>query len=262
MSGGQHQLQLDASAISNAIDAAVVASTEAVHLHFSFLDMADLTRRADAPNVRMRFKSPDLTPEQRRAMHENWMLARAIQELLRAVRQGLEIAHVISAVVNKTHRVASAMTLAEFIEPFEKRANDLAFPDLLAQVNAQLETRLHFAESYQSLQTVRNCLEHRAGIVGVKDTKGRDELIVSVPSVKIFYVRAGQEIEVNAGDVIRPDEGQDHAEILMRIEEKQRAVKIGERLTFTLSELNEVAFACHFLGQQLVSRLPKAPPSR
>jgi hypothetical protein len=42
------------------------------------------------------------------------------------------------------------------LQPFEKAANDLNFPDLLAQVNAQLETSLHFADSYQSLQTGRS----------------------------------------------------------------------------------------------------------
>src|SRR4051794_25266742 len=73
-------LKLDPTAIIRAIDTAVVASTEVVNFHFSHLATADLAQRAEAPNVRVRFAGPDLTPDQRRAMHENWLLARAIQE--------------------------------------------------------------------------------------------------------------------------------------------------------------------------------------
>jgi hypothetical protein len=34
---------------------------------------------------------------------------------------------------------------------------------------------------------------------------------------------------------------------------------LGERLSFTQAEFVDIAFACHFLGQQLSSRLPKTP---
>lgn len=72
-------------------------------------------------------------------------------------------------------------------------------------------------------------------------------------------VAAGDdEIEVAPGQVVQPGEGKDHAEILMKIEEKKRTLKLGERLAFTISEFNEIAFACHHLEQQLVSKLPKS----
>jgi hypothetical protein len=254
----QHRLELDPSVIAKAIDAAVVASTEVVNFHFSHLQNADLSSPAHVPdNVFMRVKSPVLTAEQRRAMHENWVLARAFQELLRAVRQGLELAHVITAVVNRPHNVKSSITVAEFLKPFEVRANELPFPNLLAEVNSRLESRLVFADSYQSLQAARNCLEHRAGIIGERDTKGNDEIVISIPRVKLFYTRAGQEIELERGHLVAPDEGKDHAEIAMRIEERKRPIKIGERVTFTLTEFNEIAFACYYLGRDLIGRLPK-----
>jgi hypothetical protein len=43
---------------------------------------------------------------------------------------------------------------------------------------------------------------------------------------------------------------------MMKLDVRHRDVSLGERLTFTLSEFNEIAFACHFLGTQLSSRLP------
>ena len=106
--------------------------------------------------MRVRFKAPDLTSDQRRAMRENWLLARAIQELLRAVRHGLELAHVVTAVMNKKHSVKSDVTIAEFLKPFEAKATSLSFPELLADVNDRLETKLEFADSYESLQVARN----------------------------------------------------------------------------------------------------------
>ena len=192
-------LELDPTAIVRAIDPAVVASTEVVNFHFSNLDKADLTQEAEVADVRVRFKGPNLTPEQRRAMHENWLLARVIQELLRAVRHGFELAHVVTAVVNKKHSVRSDTTVADFMKPFEAKAASLRFPELLADVNDRLETKLDFADSYKSLQAARNCLEHRAGIVGKPETKGKDEFEISVPRMKLFYMRDGEEIEVEAG---------------------------------------------------------------
>jgi hypothetical protein len=55
------------------------------------------------------------------------------------------------------------------------------------------------------------------------------------------------------------DPGNDNAEvqILGRIEVRRRLLGLGERLTFTRSEFNEIAFACHYLGQQLIAKLPK-----
>jgi hypothetical protein len=253
----QLQLSLDPRLLSIIIDSAVLSSCEVVNFHFNALAGANLDQPAHTPEARYRFKGQELNAAQRRAIHENWILAKAFQELLRAVRDALEKAHVFVALLGKTHQVSSSTTVPEFLAPFQKKAADLTFPALLAAVNERLDPKLDFAESYGSLQIVRNCLEHRGGIVSKFDTDGQETFEFSVPRVKMFYMRQGSEVELIAGEKVEPGDDRAKVEIFTRIEVRKRSVSLGERITFTLPEFNEIAFACHFLGTQLATRLPR-----
>jgi hypothetical protein len=194
-------------------------------------------------------------------MHENWILARAFQELLRAVRHALEEAHTSISLVAAVHRVKSSAALQAILEPFKKKSAALKFPVLLAAVNRAFSTNLVFSDAYLSLQTARNCLEHRNGIVGPKETKGADTFTLSVPRLKLFYMRNGAEIELAAGSVVEGDEGNSNGvDILMKVEERARQIALGERIIFSLTDFNEIAFACFFMGQQLSKNLAALAP--
>jgi hypothetical protein len=250
-------LELNPNRLSEIIGSAVFASTEVVNLHFNALSDDNLNGTLEGSGIIFKFKGPELTPDQRRAMHESWILGKAFQELLRAVRHALEEAHVMAALLTKEHKIRSNVTFEDFLKPFQGKAAGLSFPKLLAAVNELLDPKLDFSESYKSLQTARNCLEHRAGIVSKIETKGDVEFILNIPRVKIFYLRGRDEIEIAAGERVDAGDGRPEVEILMRFEVRQKSITVGERLAFTLTEFNEVAFACNFLGQQLATRLPK-----
>jgi hypothetical protein len=250
-------LGLNPNRLAEIIGSAVFASTEVVNLHFNALSDESLKKPVESSGVIFRFSGPELSLDQRRAMHESWILGKAFQELLRAVRHALEEAYVLTALLAKEHKIRSNETFGDFLRPIQAKAAGLSFPKLLAAVNELLDQKLDFSDSYRSLQLARNCLEHRAGIISNSETKGGTEFILNVPRVKIFYLRGQDEIEVIAGQRVDAGDGRPEVEILMRFEVRQRSIQIGERLTFTLAEFNEVAFACNFMGQQLASRLPK-----
>jgi hypothetical protein len=251
------RLELNPNRLSEIIGSAVFASTEVVNLHFGALSDENLNRSSDDSGAFYKFRGPELNIDQRRAMHESWILARAFQELLRAVRHAFEEAHVVVALLTKEHSIRSNATLADFLRPFQSKATGLPFPKLLAAVNEFLDPKLDFSDSYRSLQAARNCLEHRAGIVGNIETKGGQEFTLDIPRMKIFYLRGNAEIELVAGERVDAGDGRPEVDILMKFEVRQRSVPTGERLAFTRSEFNEIAFSCNFLGQQLASRLPK-----
>src|SRR5262245_16977923 len=106
------ELKLDSGRLLAIIDTAVLASSEIVAFHFNALAGADLSKPAVQEDVFYKFKVPVLTAEQRRAMHESWLLARAFQELLRSVRHALEEAHVFTSLIAKTHKVKSNVTIS------------------------------------------------------------------------------------------------------------------------------------------------------
>jgi hypothetical protein len=255
--GHSLHLEIDVTRLARIIDSAVVACSEVVNFHLTALSQADLAQPVEIPGLRFKIGAPPLTAEQRREMHESWILARAFQELLRAVRHALEEAHIMASLLTKEHKIRSESSLEEFLRPYRSKAAGLKFPCLIASVNSRLEPKLEFSDAYESLQQARNCLEHRAGIVSKSDTHGQAQLLLKVPRVKIFYERAGQEIELREGEVVDPGEGKSEAEILMKLEARERSIQLGQRITFSAIEFNEVLFACHFLGAQLATRMPK-----
>jgi hypothetical protein len=89
------------------------------------------------------------------------------------------------------------------IQQFRKRAGEANFPDLIAQVNQGLTAPLHFESQFVSLQKVRNCLEHRDGVVGGKDVDPDTKVLrLALPRLKLFYETDGKEIEGGKGSQV------------------------------------------------------------
>jgi len=124
-------------------------------------------------------------------------------------------------------------------------------------VNERLDPKLEFAEAYRSLQTARNCLEHRQGIVTKIEAHSGDSFVLSIPRLKVFYMRGTDEVEIQPCHVVDSGDNRSDVALMMKLDVRHRSVPLGTPLTFTLAEFNEIAFACHFLGEQLSSRLPK-----
>jgi len=163
------ELELNPAHLASIIDNAIVISSEIVNFHFSALASADLTQPAKAADARYRFQTPAISAADRRAMQECWILAKAFQELLRAVRHSLEEAYVFVALLTGKHKIKSSATLSECQKPFKSKAAGLRFPDLLDAVNDKLDPKIDFSAAYVSLQAARNCLEHRDGERGRAD---------------------------------------------------------------------------------------------
>ena len=73
----------------------------------------------------------------------------------------------------------------------------------------------------------------------------------------MFYMRQGSEVALIAGEKVEPGDDRAEVETFAKLEVRKRSVALGERITFNLQEFNEIAFACHFLGTQLATRLPR-----
>ena len=138
------ELELNPAHLASTIDNAVVISSEIVNFHFSALASADLTQPAKAADARYRFQTPAISAADRRAMQECWILAKAFQELLRAVRHSLEEAYVFVALLTGKHKIKSSATLSECQKPFKSKAGGLRFPDLLDAVNDKLDPKIDF----------------------------------------------------------------------------------------------------------------------
>lgn len=254
------KLELNLDAIIAHAQNAVVLSSEIIDFLFDAMDKADLSKKPTNKDTKYKFKTPDISAAERRAMFENWLLSRAFQDLLRGVRASLEQAHFFLELLAGIGRTKTDTTLKELFEPFKRRAAKLSFGELLEQVNSRLPQPLNFVEAYQSLQNARNCIEHRSGIVGNVDAPAGGVMILKFPRVKSFYIRNGQEVELEVGHVVHAEDGEDEVQIFTRIEFRQRRFSKGQRLLLTGADFNEVAFACNYFVTDLAAKVAQAAP--
>jgi len=257
-------LVLDANAVAAPVHIAALTCLEIVDFYLSALANADLSKKPPAFKgsfFNFRMTGPEMSAKDRRTMHESWILAKAFHELLRGVRASLEQAFLFIDLVSTIPRtVKSESTLDDLTAPILKKASDKNFPELLDYVNKSLQKPLDFLAAYQSLQNARNCLEHRGGVVGKKDVDGASPVMeLSIPRMKVFYHRRGEEVEVQPGTRVNAEDGSETVELMMRLDVRRHHYNLGDRLSFDLSDFNEIAFACYYFGSQLASRLPALP---
>ena len=257
------QLQLNLDAILAPAHIATVTSSEVVDLFFNAMASADLSKKPENDATRYKFKSPEQSADDRRSAFESWIFSKAFQDLMRGVRGSLEQAFFFQELSN-IKEVKSSITLDDLLAPLYKRASDLTFPNLLEKVNARLKEPLNFSDAFNSLQKARNCFEHRAGIVGKKDISSDGLMKLHFPTLKTFYLRGGEEVELKAGQILDTHDADRDSErgvqIFSRLDLRHREFGLGERLSLKLADFNEIAFACHFFAVELANKFDANRP--
>jgi hypothetical protein len=251
-------LTLHPDAVQVPVHRAAATCKEVVNLHFAALSSMDLSQPPPEPQDAF-FSlqiSQTLSADERRSQHEHWILAKAFQDLMRGVRGSLEKAYFFIELLSAGAFIAKTnSTLDDVLTPFRTKAQKMNFPDLLGHVNQRLETPLVFAKAYSSMQAARNCFEHRNGIVGSKDAKSDGVLTMYFPGLKFFVQQDGKEVEVYKN--FRTER---ETVLQIKMEVRERIFRVGERLTISAADFNEIAFSCVQFGTALALQLPKAGP--
>lgn len=193
--------------------------------------------------------------EERRAAHKAWLLSAGFRELVGGVRQSLEAAYLYLSVITAGNRSTTIEEFESEIATYRRLANRMSFPDLIEAVEAMLDQPLNFADQFGSMQRVRNCLEHRDGIVGQADADAEGRLILTLPSLTTEIENEDGVKELKAGDYIRKE-----SLVRVRLIDKLRSFAVGERVEFDATEFHEIAFSCWFFASDLSKKLPAAPP--
>jgi carbamoylphosphate synthase large subunit len=139
----------------------------------------------------------------------------------------------------------------ELRDLIKKAANRMNFKNLMREVNAGLKEPLAFEEEFLSLQKVRNCLEHRHGIVAEIDVDHSNGMRLALPHTKIFFVKDGQEIEVAMGQRFKEETA-----ISIRLVTRERFFSLGSRVAFSREEFDEIAMGSWLFASDLASKLP------
>jgi len=225
-------------------------SAETMGFALTAMKGADLAPTPHVPDVFARYEYDAGTrdPEERRAAYTAWLLSMGYQDLARATRAMLEEAFVYLEVVKL---IGSTLSAGQLLNA-RKVAGDLRFPVLLDRVNEGLESPLIFAAEMLSLQKVRNCLEHRGGIVGDYDVDADGELKLVLPTLVFVAHEGDKEVELYINYYTEKE-----TEVTIKSISRERVYKLDERIVFSPTDFVEIAHSCRMLADDLREKLPQ-----
>jgi hypothetical protein len=204
--------------------------------------------------------------EQRLEALNRRLAAMCVSDLARGIRSSLEAA---AAYID--FRQLEMVTLArgteaevwvaakEKLSEFRVAAQALNHPQLVEKVQAGLASPLAWAPELASFQKVRNCLEHRGGIVGARDVDGSGLLRLNLPSLEIGLTREDGELDpLPFGERLEKERV-----VATRVRVQEHTFALGQPVGFPPSKIREVAFAVWIFADDLVEKLtpPSPPPS-
>jgi hypothetical protein len=194
----------------------------------------------------------DVTPEEMHRICTSQLLSSGFHFLVRSLRDSLQEAYIYLGGLRFGGQTANLASIQEQIDRLRKEASDLNFPSLLEGVNRQLEKPIDFLAEWASLNSARNCLEHRRGIVGPRDfSSGEDVLRVRFPRLRLFYRHDGQEYELVPGHKVVAE-----ARVMIGRASREVVFKSGEQIEFSQQDVFEIASACYLFAIDLAERLP------
>lgn len=254
----QVALTINVDSILTQTQGAVVVSSEVVDFMLDAMGKSDLSVKPNNPSAQYKFTSPPITADERRNSFENWLFSKAISDLMRGVRSSLEQSHVVLQLLSGPIKAASNSTLDAVLAPHYEKAAKMKFGQLLESVNSKLSEPLAFAEAFESLQQARNCFEHRNGIVGPVDAPAGGVLVLRFPRAKMFYLNNGNEVELQSGHVVNDGSESAEVQIYFKLDIRERRFGLGNRITLSSADFNEIAFACNFFATTLHARILSA----
>ncbi|MBR1130769.1 hypothetical protein [Bradyrhizobium iriomotense] len=257
----QLNIRLDANGVAAPAQRAAWQCSELITFFLNVAASADLSKQPEPPaaGINYKFSSPEMTSAERHDLYENWLLGKGFHELARGVHETLEEAVLYLEMFKYRPGQTTVADFQAHVAQVRARAGRLPFPALLAEVKDGMTSPMVFDDDFTSFQKVRNCLEHRAGIVGPPDVDATGRLVLTLPRLKALYVLRDEEIEIGAGSVIDRYEHPEMTEIYVKRDTRVRSYALGERVRFNAPEFHEIAFACHLFASDLATKLPVMP---
>ena len=265
------EIRLNPNGVAEPAQRAVIETARAVGTFLRSLagdDLAPVEPGQQGAEWGYRFEGVEYSPDEWRGVLERWVLAKGFQDLARGIRETLEEAHFYLTMIQLPNGQQTTVgEIQEIMAEARARAARPKFPDLMAQVSDGLTSPLNFSAHFLTLQNVRNCLEHRGGIVSQRDADPvTGELLLTFPRLAMFYKRGEEEIELRVGEVIdnqapgAPFPPGEQVAVYWKIKDRTLVYRLGERVLITNADFHEAAMACNFFASDLVSKLPTLPP--
>jgi hypothetical protein len=235
---------------------AIRQTVDVVTFCLNAIEQGDLSGWPQTDLMRFDFKFDDeISADQRKDAYTHWLLSKGFQDLARGIRQTLEEAYFYNGMMARAGQLRTRAELQAAEQELREAATNKKFPQLLEEVNKRLTSPLHYERELLSVQDVRNCLEHRDGIVQERDVDPATRMLhLRLPRLRWFYEDEGRQIELGRGSQVEKD-----TEVMAGVVVEEREFKLGERVTFKAAEFHDIGFGCWLIANDLMQRLPQPP---
>jgi len=220
--------------------------------------------------VQMEMEVLGRPPGDERASVMRRLMAMCISDLSRAIRQTLEDASAHAELLSARPEMfragdgegsedERAEAIVAAVERFKSdslsKAQAMRYPQLLEKVQKDLSAPLQWAPELTSFQKVRNCLEHRGGIVGPQDVDASGTLVLSLPYLQAAIVeRDGSRVPLRVGMSLR-----NASEMQFQVAVRQQNFHLGETIVVEPKQIAEIAFAVWLFATDIVEKLSTGP---
>jgi hypothetical protein len=204
------------------------------------------------------------TTEEASEHHKIWALSNGLRDTVEGLSNFLESAHhVLStwalADCQNEDGCLKASAWDEEIINGGKAFHRLGFPDKLSHITASHGVTLDetLARQVVSINTARNCLVHRGGVVGERDKNDERGLTVEWRKLSMFLQDEDGEYDFVIGGVTRKESW-----LCMRSVDYRKSFNIGERISFTTQEFADITWGFFVFGSDLVQRIGRVGVSK
>lgn len=190
-----------------------------------------------------------------------WVIAGALRDVVEEVATFLEEVRRLCAVIDLGHsRVFSGEEFERCVVQAPARFATGGLPDRVAFLRKTYGSEIldHRIDDVLTLNSARNCLVHREGVVGPKDVGERDALVVRWQPVEVWFRgQDGEEIPVTIG-MRTPSPGQ----LVAKVTPVERRFELGARVTFSTSDLSGIWLTLNLFSHGTARRVTAFAESR
>lgn len=195
--------------------------------------------------------------EQAQEQYYNWILTNGVKDIIDGINTFLESNHQILSYweIAKRQRDGEKLTGAvwnKHIINGGKNFHRLGLPNKIDHLkdNHKLELEQNFIDQLLSINTARNCMVHRRGIVTIEDITIDNTLLVKWTKKLIVLKNEDGEQELILGKQIEKK-----SSLSIKNKPDQKVFKIGEQIFFTIEEFADITWSQFQFGYDVIQKV-------
>lgn len=209
------------------------------------LDEDSLAIRSESMQYRFGSSPPWKSKDEARADYEDWVFGNGFRDIIESVGAFLESVRQVLGLWSlgdrqKAGEELSGASWGDEMQDAAKRFHRLGFPDKVAALRSNFGTVVDdtLNDHVLSVNAARNCLVHRRGVVSDRDLNRDNALNVGWRRLALALRDEDGEHPLIFGRALEKE-----ATVILKIEERSKEFKLGERVVFTGAEFVEVCWS-------------------